>query len=138
MLKGIDPLLSGELLAALDRIGHGQEIAVVDGNYPAYRSGSPVVRVSAGLVPVLRAILSVVPLDPDVAVARMQVEDDPQYVLPQMEAALALPREAPRAEPVPRADLYRRVDAAALVVQTSETEPYANLVMTKGVVTVEG
>ena len=35
MLKGIDPVLGPELLAILRGMGHGDEIAVVDGNYPA-------------------------------------------------------------------------------------------------------
>ena len=34
MLKGIDPILSPELLATLRAMGHGDEIAIVDGNYP--------------------------------------------------------------------------------------------------------
>ena len=132
MLKGIDPLLSGELLDALDSLGHGQTLAVVDRNYPAYRSGAPVIRVDADLVSVVRAILSVLPLDPELA--RMQVGDDPAIVHPQMRAALALADEADEVEPVPRFEFYERADAAAVVVLTRESEPYGNIVFTKGVV----
>ena len=32
MLKGIDPLLSGELLKVLDEMGHGDQLLVVDRN----------------------------------------------------------------------------------------------------------
>ena len=35
MLKGLDPLLSADLLHALRAMGHGDEIAVVDANFPA-------------------------------------------------------------------------------------------------------
>ena len=35
LLKGIDPLLTAELLYALRRAGHGDVIAVVDCNFPA-------------------------------------------------------------------------------------------------------
>ena len=35
MLKGIDPLLGPELLATLRAMGHADEIAIVDANFPA-------------------------------------------------------------------------------------------------------
>jgi L-fucose mutarotase len=35
MLIGLDPILSPELLATLRMMGHGDDIAIVDGNYPA-------------------------------------------------------------------------------------------------------
>ena len=35
MLWGIDPLLDADLLYALRRMGHGDEIAIVDANFPA-------------------------------------------------------------------------------------------------------
>ena len=44
MLKGLDPLLGPELLAMLRAMGHGDEIAIVDGNYPAQAHGRRVVR----------------------------------------------------------------------------------------------
>ena len=80
MLKGIDPLLSGDLLKILDDMGHGDVLLLVDRNYPAAASGKPVVRL--GEVSVLRAataILSVFPLDSfvDHPLERMEVDDDP-------------------------------------------------------------
>ena len=44
MLKGLDPLLTPELLSILRAMGHGDEIVVVDGNYPANSAGPPVIR----------------------------------------------------------------------------------------------
>jgi L-fucose mutarotase/ribose pyranase (RbsD/FucU family) len=35
MLWGIDPLLDADLLYALRRMGHGDEIAIVDANFPS-------------------------------------------------------------------------------------------------------
>ena len=35
MLKGIHPLLNADVLQALRAMGHGDEIALVDANYPA-------------------------------------------------------------------------------------------------------
>lgn len=134
MLKGIDPLLNGPLLDALDRLGHGQELAVVDGNYPAYTPGATVIRLAAGLVPTLRAILTVFPLESSVPIARMQVDVGPDRPHPQMVAALALADEGQGVDSVPRKDFYARVGSVAVVVLTSEMEPYANVVLTKGVV----
>jgi L-fucose mutarotase len=37
MLKGIDPLLTPELLWVLAAMGHGDDIALVDSNHPAER-----------------------------------------------------------------------------------------------------
>ena len=44
MLKNIDPVLSPELLSTLRAMGHGDELAIVDANYPAVSSGGPVIR----------------------------------------------------------------------------------------------
>ena len=44
MLKGIDPLLSGDLLKLLDDMGHGDELVIADRNFPAYSTGRPVIR----------------------------------------------------------------------------------------------
>ena len=134
MLKGLDPLLSGTLLLELDHLGHLQDLAIVDANFPAYRPGAPVVRVDRGLVATLRAVLSVLPLEPNVPPARMAVDDDPRFVHPHMTWALASFEETAEVEAVPRAEFYRRADLAALVVLTDEMEPYANLILTKGVV----
>ena len=44
MLSGIHPILVGDLLAALDRLGHGDELVVADANFPAHRLGATVSR----------------------------------------------------------------------------------------------
>ena len=41
MLKGIDPLLTGRLLKILDEMGHGDQLLLVDRNYPAPRRAGP-------------------------------------------------------------------------------------------------
>ena len=80
MLKNIDPLLSPELLSTLRAMGHGDEIAIVDANYPAVSSGVPLVRLdAASTTQVLEAVLSVLPLDEfeSCAAFHMQVVGDP-------------------------------------------------------------
>ena len=69
MLWGIDPLLDADLLYALRRMGHGDEIAVVDTNYPAASNamstvvGRPLLMAGVSAARAVEAILSVMPLD---------------------------------------------------------------------------
>src|SRR3712207_4048648 len=141
MLKGIDPLLSGELLRILDEMGHGDQLLLVDRNYPAAASGKPVVRLGeAGIVRAARAVLSVFPLDSFVErpLERMEVDDDPSIVTPNQEAVLALAREENGAELefgiIPRLDFYERAKRAFAVVHTLESQPYSCFLLQKGVI----
>ena len=141
MLKGIDPLLSGDLLRILDDMGHGDVLMLVDRNYPAAASGRPVIRL--GEVTVLRAaraILSVFPLDSFIEhpLERMEVDDDPSKVTPTQEVLLALACEY-EGRPleygvVPRLDFYDRAKSAFAVVHTLDTVPYGCFFLHKGVI----
>ena len=64
LLKGIDPVLSANLLRILRQAGHGDEIAIVDCNFPAASTG-PQLEVLAGVdaVQATSAICSVLPVD---------------------------------------------------------------------------
>lgn len=66
MLKGISPLLSPELLKALDEMGHGDTLVIADGNFPAESVGknAKVIRADGHGVPeLLDAVLALLPLD---------------------------------------------------------------------------
>ena len=141
MLKGIDPVLSGELLRILDDMGHGDRLLLVDRNYPAAASGRPVVRL--GEVTVLRAaeaILSVLPLDSFIAhpLERMEVEDDPARTTPTQDAILELASRSERRAleygVVPRLDFYERARECFAVVHTLDAVPYGCFILHKGVV----
>jgi L-fucose mutarotase/ribose pyranase (RbsD/FucU family) len=68
MLKGLDPLLGPDLLHVLAAMGHGDEIVIADGNFPAASLARRLVRLEGVDAPrALRAILSVPPLDTFVA-----------------------------------------------------------------------
>lgn len=141
MLKGIDPLLGGELLKILDEMGHGDQLLVVDRNYPAAASGKPVVRLGpVSVVEAIRAILTVFPLDSYVErpLERMEVEDDPAIVTRNQEAVLELARAGHDAELefgiIPRLDFYQRASDVFAVVHTLEAQPYGCFILQKGVV----
>src|SRR5258706_6774714 len=64
MLKGIHPLLSPDLLQAMASMGHGDEIAIVDANFPASSLGPRVIEMRGASSPdALDAILTLLPLD---------------------------------------------------------------------------
>src|SRR5690606_5089179 len=64
MLKGIPPILGPDLLHILRAMGHGDEIAIVDANYPAENAGPQVVRLDGlSATDVLEAVLTLLPLD---------------------------------------------------------------------------
>ncbi len=140
MLKGIDPLLSPDLLATLRAMGHGDEIAIVDGNYPALEHARRLLRLDGhGLVPVLNAVLSVLPIDDFVpqAIFRSTVGADPERLDPvhqEMIACCARHEPSMTVVPLVGAGFYDRVRAAHTVIQTGEPRLYANIILRKGVI----
>ncbi|MEO5756490.1 MAG: RbsD/FucU domain-containing protein [Mesorhizobium sp.] len=140
MLIGIPALLGPELLATLRAMGHGDEIALVDGNYPAEEQASRLIRADGHhLMPVLDAILSVLPVDDAVPVAlfRASVKGDPSLADPvhhEMEAVCARRAPGRKVVALAGADFYARVKAAHAIVATSEPRLYANIIIRKGVI----
>lgn len=64
MLKGIPNIISPELLKILMEMGHGDEIVLADGNFPAAANAERLVRSDGHNVPeLLDAILKFFPLD---------------------------------------------------------------------------
>ncbi len=140
MLKGIDPLLGPELLMILRTMGHGDEIAVVDGNYPADTDAARLVRMDGhDATSIARAILSVMPIDDFVpqAAFRPAAKGDPQLMQPIFAEFDALLKEF---EPTQKitvlvgADFYNRVKACYAIVATGERRLYGNLILRKGVI----
>jgi L-fucose mutarotase len=141
MLKNIDPILSPDLLGTLRAMGHGDEIAIVDANYPSASSGRPLIRLD-GLTTtrVLDAVLSVLPLDEFVPCAafRMQVVDDPSAELPIFaEFRELLARHEPsltKLDSIERFAFYERVKQSFAVIVTGERRLYGNILLKKGII----
>jgi len=136
VLTGIHPILAGELLAALDRLGHGDELVVADANFPAHRLGAQVVETPGLPSPeVVEAIRTVVPLDgyEGASVLLMAAEGGERLPV-QHELVEAASAPADRVAELERFAFYERAAAARLVVRTGELRPYGNLVLRKGVV----
>ncbi len=141
MLKGIDPLLSGDLLKLLDDMGHGDQLVIADRNFPAYATGRPVIRLGeVTITRAVRAVLSVFPLDTFVPhpLERMIVADDPALTTTRgeeiLDAAIAAEGRTLEWGLIPRFEFYTRAANAYAVIHTLETEGYNDFILTKGVV----
>jgi L-fucose mutarotase len=141
VLKGIPELIDPELLYTLASLGHGDELAIVDRNYPAASTGQRVHHLlGVDATAAAEAILQLVPVDTFVGepVIRMEVVGDPDEV-PEVHRAFlevvsrAAGREV-RMASLPRFGFYERVRGAFAVVATSEARPYGCFLITTGVV----
>jgi L-fucose mutarotase len=144
VLKNIDPLLGPEMLRVLRAMGHGDEIAVVDGNYPAEEHAKRLIRMDGHDAPrIVDAILSVLPVDDMVpeAVFRPAAFGDPKRLEPVFGdfTAILLKHEPERKiVPLTGVDFYNRVKAAFAVVASGERRLYGNLIIRKGVIYPKG
>jgi L-fucose mutarotase len=137
MLRGIDPVLGPELLFVLRSMGHGDEIAVVDANYPATEGAQRLIRADGiDVVRMVGAILSVLPLDDFVETAafRMAVVDDPHSVPPVIRE---FERTVGRIGVLERSEFYARARSCFAIVATGERRLYGNLILKKGVIRPE-
>jgi len=134
VLTGIHPLLTGELLAHLDAMGHSDAVVLADAHFPASRVGRRVA-VSAGVSsPVLlAAVRTVVPLDDAPSVDLMATPDGTRLPVQEELVAAAVADW----EDVRMLDRYGFYDVAAqayLVIRTGETRSYGNVILRKGLV----
>jgi L-fucose mutarotase len=141
MLKGLDPLLPPDLLHALAAMGHGDELALVDRNYPATSTSQRLIRLDGvATATAARAILSLLPLDTFVAepLLRMEVVGSPDEVTPVQRAVVEIATEIEGREiamaGVERFAFYERSRSAFATVITGEDAPYACFLLIKGVI----
>jgi L-fucose mutarotase len=141
MLKNLDPILSPDLLHALRQMGHGDEIAIVDANFPVYAQGPRVVRLDGvDATRALDAILSVMPLDDFVEVAawRMQVVGAPEAEQPIFEEFRTSVARGEGAQfqigALERYAFYAQAAKCFALVATSERRLYGNIILKMGVV----
>ena len=139
MLKNISPILSPELLKILMEMGHGDEIVIGDGNFPAASVAQRLVRLDGHGVPeILDAILRLMPLDTyvDAPVALMDNNDaeNRPAIWAQYEDVVRRNEGDKSFELVERFAFYDRAKKAYAVIATGETAIHANVILKKGVV----
>jgi len=132
MLEGINPLLTGELLLHLDRMGHSDAVVIADAHFPAWAIGARVIDLPGTTTPeVLAAVRSVVPLD-DAPALDLMASADGEVLDVQRELAAAAGVDDPRY--VDRFEYYELAKTAYVIVRTGETRTYGNALLRKGVV----
>ncbi|MBW8635694.1 RbsD/FucU family protein [Hoeflea sp. WL0058] len=145
MLKGINPLLNAEVLHALAAMGHGDDLVIVDTNFPAdavarETTCGKVLRIDRPAAEAAAAILSVYPLDSfvDDSAARMEVVGSPGEILPvQHEVQAEIEKAEGKAWPmisIERFAFYERAKQAYCVIQTGERRFYGCFALRKGVI----
>jgi L-fucose mutarotase len=140
MLKGIPPIISPELIKVLMEMGHGDEIVLADGNFPAASHSSLLLNGHGhGVKAFLTAILELFPLDTYVTYPVMLMdpvegdEKEPE-IWKEYEAIVNNRSNLPvQIEKLERMAFYERSKAAYAIVATSERAPYANIILKKGV-----
>ncbi len=141
MLKGIPPIISPELLKILMEMGHGDEIVIGDGNFPAASNAKRLVRADGhGIPEILAAVLKLMPLDPYVEepVTLMQVVEGDDYEPVIWEEYKEIIDKYGEQKVdlgyIDRFSFYERASKAYAIVATGEESLYANIILKKGVV----
>jgi L-fucose mutarotase len=138
MLRGINKLISPELIKILMEMGHGDEIVLGDSNFPAKTHAQNLVRASGHSIPaLLDAILPLFPLDYAVSYAAVLMQyrgDTPPTVWEKYRERLAAWPEGEKEFLVlPKPDFYARAKQAWAVIATGESEGFANIILRKGI-----
>lgn len=141
MLKNIPNIISPDLLKILMEMGHGNDIVISDGNFPAASVAQRLIRLDGHNVPeVLDAILKFFPLDTYVEspVGLMAVTPGDNYkpvIWDEYKKIIVDSKEPFKDfEYIERFEFYERAKVAYAVIATSESALYANIILKKGVV----
>lgn len=141
MLRGIDPIIGPDLIFTLRAMGHGDEIAIVDANFPAVSMARRLVRLDGhDAVRVADAVLSLMPLDrfaPEETAIRMEVVGDPQAEPP---VCTLFQEVIDRRDPgytlakLERFAFYERAKQCFAIIATGERRLYGNVILKMGVI----
>lgn len=144
MLIGIKPCISPDLLSALFRMGHGDEIVLADAFFTGDALNQRVIRADGIRIPdLLDGILRLINLDDfvDNPVVMMQASHG-DALDPEVEKSYraVIDRYWPETPPIDRMErfaFYERTRRAFAVVMTGETVKYGNIILKKGVIPVK-
>ena len=140
MLIGISPVLSPELLNALYRMGHGEEIILADAHFPGESFNGNVLRADGHkIADLLEGIMPLFVLDQYVdnplgMMAAVPGDDlDPTVEEGYLKAIRTSWPDTKPSERIERFAFYERAKSAYAVVMTGETAKYGNIILKKGV-----
>lgn len=142
MLKNVPKIVSPELLKTLAEMGHGDEIVIADGNFPAETFGKRVIRADGiGGAEMLDAVLTLLPLDtysdPNFILMRLMQCDEGKInptIWGEYKKIAERRDENVRIGQIDRFEFYERAKSAYAVIATGEEAVYANIILKKGVI----
>lgn len=144
MLKGIDPILTPELLKVMAEMGHDDTLVLADANFTAVSLGvgKPIIRLpGVDMRRAVQAVVSLLPLAEDIAhpVECMQVggTEPPYFSALQRDVVAHLQGFLPSSASVTgieRYAFYEKVKRAYAIVVTGERQPWGNFILHKGVI----
>lgn len=154
-LKGIPSSIPPELLFVLAKMGHGDTIVITDSNFPSdsvatHTINKVPVRVAGATFQVMKNILTLMPLDrysesPVCVMDRVQADKDSDVDVPAYDHLFrAVQNEVESSKElygacefsltyVERFQFYELAKQAFCIVQTTDKTPYANVLISKGV-----
>lgn len=145
MLKGLDPLLNADVLYALRAMGHADTLVISDTNFPSdsiarQTAFGELLRIDAPAPRVMRAVLSVFPLDTPLqnSVGRMEIMGKPDEI-PEVQAEVQAEVDRVEGKPTPmkgieRFAFYEEAKNAYAVITTADRRFYGCFLLIKGVV----
>ncbi len=145
MLKTLSVLHTPDLLHVLASMGHGDDVALVDCNFPAVSVARRLVRLDGADLPAaLEACLHLMPLDTFVdspALRMLQVHAPDEVPEVQKECQQIINRAEGRTVElvgIKREEFYEQARKAFAVIYTNELRPYGCLLLKKGVIFPNG
>ncbi len=139
MLKNIPEILTPDLLKILDEMGHGDEIVLADANFPAASNANKlIVYRGVGIIPILKGILELLPLDtyvptPAKLMQPVREKEQPPAIWQEYKTIIQ-EQHSPfnDFELIERFDFYQHGRNAYAIVATAEKTGYANIILKKG------
>lgn len=141
MLKHIHPLLSADILYALQSMGHGDTLAIVDANFPAASNSQNqhISMLGVNVTQMLEAILCHMPLDEFTEnPIRIMAQDNSEQLT---DAAIDFINNVEKSEEsnhkeimIDRVDFYKQAQQCQLIISTSDVRAYSCLILQKGVI----
>ncbi len=141
MLKKISKYFSPELLAAIYRMGHGDEIVLADAHFPAHSMNKNVIRADGvEIEDLLKAILPLFAIDNyvDNPIIMMQAAPgdslDPSIAENYTKIIEKFVPNPPKITMIERFAFYERAKSAFAVVTSGSIKRYGNIILKKGVI----
>jgi L-fucose mutarotase len=139
MLKTIPPSFTPDLLRLLMAMGHGEELLLADGNFPALSTGAPgIPRIYlplGDLGALFGDILRFFPLDETVEAPVLVMESARESgAYERYRVTLATAGLGVSVGTLERFEFYRRAAGAAGIVVSADTVKGGNILLKKGVV----